>query len=185
VAEDPVDLSRNWSFSRRRAAPEPRYARPAPEKTAPNPHGFYSGVSLHGNQVPPSPPAALNTKPTILTWTGFQRAQEDGGSQVYFQLSAQVAYEVTQTPGRIVIRMPNTRVNTRNNARPLDLRFFDTPARGVTLRKKGRDLVATIELKRRTTPVIEEVPAQGGYRLLVVRFEEAKPEGMDRPPPRR
>jgi hypothetical protein len=183
VAEEPVDLSRTWSYSRRRSAPEPRYARPADKQVTRNPQGFYSGVSLTGNQVPPAPPPELGTKPVLLTWTGFQRVDE--GSQVYFQLSGEVAYEVEETPGRVVIRMSNTRVNTRNNARPLDLRFFDTPARGVKLRKRGRDLVATIELKRRSTPVIQQVEGQAGYRMLVVRFAEAKPEGLDQPPARR
>ena len=183
-AEDaPADLTGTWTYSRRRASPEPRYTRPPAERAAPHPKGFYSGVSIDGNQVPPSAPDKLGSKPVLLTWTGFERI--DGGSQIYFQLSADVAFAVDETPGRIVIRMPNTRVNVRNNLRGLDLRFFDTPARGVTLKRKGRDLIATIELKKTTTAVIEQVEGQGGYRMLVVRFGEAKPEGMDDPPVRR
>jgi hypothetical protein len=183
VDDEPADLSHTWTYSRRRAAPEPRYTRPPDQTVAPNPKGFYSGVSSRGNQVPPAPPADLGTTPTLLTWTGFERIE--GGTQIYFQLSADVAYDVTETPGRIVIQMKNVRANARNNLRPLDLRYFATPARSVKLRKRGKDLVATIDLKRRTTATIEQVPGQAGYRMLVVRFDEAKPEALGDPPARR
>jgi hypothetical protein len=179
----PADLSGTWSYSRRRASPEPRYREAAAQPSAPNPKGFYSGVSIGGNQVPPSAPDKLGTKPVLLTWTGFERVEE--GTQIYFQLSGPVNFVVTETPGRIVIKLPNTRPNVRNNLRGLDLRFFDTPAKGVTLKKRGRDIVVTIDLKKRTRAVIEQVEGQTGYKMLVVRFAEAKPERMDEPPVRR
>lgn len=126
----------------------------------------------------------MGAKPVLLTWTGFERT--DAGTQVYFQVSADVDFVVSESPGRVVIRLRNTRVNVRNNARSLDLRFFDTPARMVKVRKRGRDLEATIELKRRTTPRIEQVADPTGYRMVVVRFDdEATPEARERPPVRR
>ncbi len=141
-------------------------------QVSPNPPGFYSGVSLSGNHVPPFPPPKFDTKPAVLSWTGFERSGE--GSSVFFQLSAAVEHTVKHKNGRIEIRMKNTKVNVRNNMRHLDLRFFKTPAATVKVSRRGRDALAVITLKRAVEPTVELVTGQGGYKMLVVTFPKVE-----------
>ncbi len=138
---------------------------------APNPIGFYSGVSVAGNHVPPRPPDKFGSRPAMMTWAGFERAHE--GSRVFFQLNAVAQYSVEQQGQVIVIRMRNTKVNVRNNMRALDLRYFKTPVRSVKVRRRGKDTVARIVLKREAAPNIQIVDGKEGYKLLVVQFADA------------
>jgi hypothetical protein len=161
----PQDLSNTWGFSRSQPR-EPTYA-------APNPAGFYSGVSVQGNHVPPFPAKQTGTPPAVLTWTGFERAPE--GSRVFFELSSEAVHEVTSNGLTLRIRIRNTKVNVRNNTRHLDLRYFETPVRTVKVTRKGRDTVATVVLKREALHTIEMVDGKAGYKLLVVQFGDAAP----------
>ena len=168
-----VDLSNTWGYSRT-GSPRPRYVRNTqnPIVFAPNPVGFYSGVSVQGNQTPPHPVQDLGNKPSTLTWAGFERTAT--GSRVFFQLSSEADYTVKQKDGVLTIRMRRTKVNVRNNLRRLDLSYFKTPVQTVKVRRKGRDAVATIKLKRDASPDISFVDGGGsGYKLLVVTFNHA------------
>jgi hypothetical protein len=138
-------------------------------------------VSVEGNQQPPHPPKKFGTKPASMTWTGFERTAS--GSRVFFQLSAEVDHTVQQQGGRIVVRMRNTRANVRNNMRRLDLRFFDTPVQTVQLRRRGRDLVATLVLGRQAAPKVDIVEGNTGYKLLVVAFEHGGGANVNADPP--
>ncbi|MBX7084162.1 MAG: hypothetical protein K1X88_33455 [Nannocystaceae bacterium] len=172
IEEDrpPVDLSDTWSYSHA-GAPVPRYVRRVDDPEAvPNPEGYYSGVSIEGNHVPPFPARSIGTKPASLTWTGFERA--DGHSRVFFELSADVATKLEIRGGVVSLRMTNTKINVRNNARHLDLRYFRTPVRTVKVSRKGKDAVATITLKRAAEPTIAWMKGKAGYRLLVLDFAD-------------
>ncbi|MCH9684468.1 MAG: hypothetical protein K0V04_23740 [Deltaproteobacteria bacterium] len=181
---EPQDLSHTWGFSRR-TPPKPRYVRTHdPSYAAPNPVGFYSGVSVSGNHVPPLPAKTLGAPPTVLTWTGFERAPE--GSRVFLQLSDEAVHTVDQKGQTIKIRLRNTTVNVRNNMRRLDLRYFRTPIREVKVVRRGRDTVVTVQLKRVATPVVQIVDGKAGYKLMVVQFDDAQeadaPVSTTRPP---
>ncbi len=168
----PADLSNTWGYSRA-SSPRPRYVRNTQDPIifSPNPVGFYSGVSVQGNQTPPHP-AKVGTGPATLTWAGFERTAT--GSRVFFQLSAEAEYSVSTQGGVITLRMRKTKVNVRNNLRRLDLSYFKTPVRGVKVRRKGKDAVATITLKQQAEPEIAFVDGGGsGYTLLVVSFTHA------------
>ncbi len=181
----PVDLSNTWGYARR-GSPRPRYARNTQDPIifAPNPVGFYSGVSVEGNQLPPHPARDLGGKPTVLTWAGFERTSS--GSRVFFQLSAEADYSVKVKNGVLTIRMRRTKVNVRNNLRRLDLSYFKTPVRTVKVRRRGRDAVATITLKRDSTPEISYVEGKGsGYKVLVVAFTHAAASSSRRTNPSR
>ncbi len=131
--------------------------------------GFYSGVSVQGNQAPPHPAKGMGNKPATMTWAGFERTAT--GSRVFFQLSAEADYTVSSKNGVITIRMRKTKVNVRNNLRRLDLSYFKTPVRTVKVRRRGKDAVATIALKQQSEPEISYVDRGGsGYKLLVVSF---------------
>lgn len=166
----PVDLSNTWTRSRTNNTPPPRYVEHSDSGVfyGPNPVGYYTGVSMGGNQEPPNPPAKLGKSPAVLTWTGFERVS--GGSRVFFQLSAEPAYTMRRKGNRITLRMKNTRVKERNNLRLIDLRYFKTPIQTVKVTRRGRDAVATIVLKQTAEPRIELKPGTGDYSMLVVSF---------------
>jgi hypothetical protein len=166
-----VDLTGTWTYSRGGGL-NPRYVRAREDvDAAPNPEGYYSGVSIDGNHVPPFPARKMGTKPALMTWTGFERVGE--GSRVFFELSSDVATEVDIKGAVITVRMKNTKINVRNNARTLDLRFFRTPVRTVKVSRRGRDAVATIVLKRNVAPTVSWIAGKANYRLFVVDFASA------------
>lgn len=168
---EPVDLTGTWTYSRSGGL-NPRYVRAREDvETAPNPEGYYSGVSIDGNHVPPFPARKMGTKPALMTWTGFERVGE--GSRVFFELSSDVATEVDIKGAVITVRMKNTKINVRNNARTLDLRYFRTPVRTVKVTRRGRDAVATIVLKRNVAPTVSWIAGKANYRLFVVDFAAA------------
>lgn len=165
---DPVDLSGTWGYSRSTGL-QPRLVQTRDDvDAAPNPEGYYSGVSIEGNHVPPFPAARMGTKPASMTWTGFERVGE--GSRVFFEVSADVATKLDVKAGVVTVRLSNTRINVRNNARHLDLRYFRTPVRSVKVSRRGKDAVATIVLKRAAEPKLSWIAGKAGYRLLVVEF---------------
>jgi len=178
--EPPQDLSNTWGYSRLKSTLQPRYVRSEdPALAAPNPVGFYSGVSVQGNHVPPFP--ATSTTPVVMTWTGFERAPE--GSRVFFELSAAATYDVDRKGQTLRIRMRNTKVNVRNNMRRLDLRYFQTPVRTVKVSRRGRDTVATIVLERNAEPTVQIIDGKAGYSLLVVQFADQAATATSTPPP--
>lgn len=165
---DPVDLSGTWGYSRSTGL-QPRLVQTRDDvDAAPNPDGYYSGVSIEGNHVPPFPASRMGTKPASMTWTGFERVGE--GSRVFFEVSADVATKLDVKGGVITLRLHHTRINVRNNARFLDLRYFRTPVRSVKVSRRGKDAVATIVLKRAAEPKLSWIAGKAGYRLLVVEF---------------
>jgi hypothetical protein len=119
----------------------------------------------------------MGAPPALMTWTGFERAPE--GSRVFFELSAEAAYEVKTTGLTLRIRMRNTKVNVRNNMRHLDLRYFETPVRTVKVGRRGRDTVATVVLEREAVPTVRIIDGKAGYKLLVVQFHDAAPADLE------
>ncbi len=172
----PVDLSENWGYSKSRPV-SPLYVRGAnaESRAAPNPVGFYSGVSTNGNHVPPRPPDKFDTRPATMTWTGFERAPE--GSRVFFEVNGPIRHSMSQKGLTITIKMTNTKVNVRNNRRHLDLRYFETPVQMVRVRKRGKDTEATIQLKREASPTLSLQEGKGGYQLLTLQFSDARAAG--------
>lgn len=165
---DPVDLSGTWMYNRGGAL-APRVVRVEDDvDIAPNPEGYYSGVSIEGNHVPPFPASKMGTKPASLTWTGFERVGD--ASRVFIEVSADVATKLDIRGSVITVRLTNTKINVRNNARSLDLRYFRTPVRSVKVSKKGKDAIATIVMRRAAAPTLSWIAGKSGYRLLVIDF---------------
>ena len=92
--------------------------------------------------------------------------------RLFFQLTASPnpRYEVTTDDLLITVSMPNTSVNTKNNKRRLDLRYFQTPVQSVVVRTRGRDAVATIKLKRSVEPHVRQIADKNGYTHLILEF---------------
>lgn len=151
----------------------PNYTRPAEEKSAQlkvNPIGYYQGVSVAGENLPPFAPQDIATGAAVLTWTGFERG--NGVSRVFFQLSAGVAPEPTIEGNTITYRLPNTSVNVRNNKRRLNTSFFRTPVTSVSIRRSGADTIIKIRLRRDAVPQTSVTLAPNGYTMFVIEFAD-------------
>jgi hypothetical protein len=175
----PVDLSDTWSRSKGGTL-QPRYVAGGESRVeTPNPEGYYSGVSVEGNHVPPFPAAKMGTKPALFTWTGFERTS--AGSRVFFEVSAPVATKLSVKDGTLVLRIVNAKINVKNNTRHLDLRYFRTPVRSVKVKRAGKDIVATIVLKRAAAPKLTLIDGKSGYKLVVLEFADADADAPTKP----
>lgn len=179
-ASDPTVGSRNleedhtgaWSYSTGGEA-EPNYVRPAAEKAAQlkvNPIGYYQGVSVAGENLPPFAPQEIATGASVLTWTGFERG--NGVSRVFFQLSSPVTPEPTVEGNTLTYRLPNTSVNVRNNKRQLNTSFFRTPVTTVSIKRSGADTIIKIQLRRDAVPQTNVSSAPNGYTMFVIEFAD-------------
>jgi hypothetical protein len=129
--------------------------------------GEYRGVAPEHPDAPPG--ARLPRGVPELTWPGFQELP-GGNSRVFIQLTTPTTYTTRAESGRLVIRLKPARIGLRNNRRPLDTRFFDTPVRAVTARSLGGNAVdVVIELKMATTHNLR-VEDRGGYTFILVDF---------------
>ncbi|MEE9382216.1 MAG: AMIN domain-containing protein [Nannocystaceae bacterium] len=163
------NLQNAWSYSRG-AAPRPRYVDDRARTLLQiNPIGFYQGVTPTGDHPPPFPASNFGVMPSVLTWTGFKRG---GGntSQVFVQLSAAVVYELETSTDKVIVRLPNTTVNVKNNRRRLDTRFFITPVKHVDIRPTGLGTDVVITLRRPALPAVHSETVAGGYTMLVLSF---------------
>ncbi len=165
-----TDLTQTWGYASGGDV-KPRYVNmeAAAVRAAPNPIGFYAGVSTTGEQtVPPwAPPAG--SSPT-LTWPGFERTSNT--SRVFFQISSAVEHQVSQNGLTVRVRFPGTQINVRNNRRALVLTYHRTPVRRVVVRSQGGDAVATLTLKRAAEPVVTTSTAANGYHMVVLEFAD-------------
>lgn len=168
-----TDLSRTWGYSKSKAPPKPLFADdPSAAEVTPNPIGFYSGVRVaNAGVVPPWAPADPVGVPPTLTWPGFERGPRS--SRVFFQISRKTTYTIEREGDVIRVRFAGTRVDVRNNTRPLDLRFHETPVSEVVVRRSGDDAVATLRLKAPAEPTVQTVDAPNGYFLVVLEFPDA------------
>jgi hypothetical protein len=60
-----------------------------------------------------------------MTYIGFR--MRGPVSRVFVRLDGKVRYQTQQDEGRLVLTLVDTRVNVKNNERPLDTSFFDSP----------------------------------------------------------
>lgn len=68
----------------------------------------------------------LQSEVKDLEWLGFQQFQ--GVSRVYVRTTEPVTYRVDSSRvNMVILELQNTRVPSKNNRRPLDTRFFDSP----------------------------------------------------------
>ena len=151
------------------------------------PVGEYAGVTPGQSESPPAesrvrrqqrarekaassrrrrPPPA-----TLLTWPGFQM-REDGSSRFFLQTSGRVEVASSGSEGRFEVLLRNTRVHLRNNARPLETRFFNTPVVRARTERRGSDLAIVFELRSGSTarPRVQSVPSDSGYYYVYIDF---------------
>lgn len=168
------DLSKAWSYSTEEAQ-GPAYIKDDRDiELTVNPIGFYQGVTATGENLPPHLANELGIMPAVLTWSGFERTQSS--SRVFFQLSAEVPYELSAQGQLVSIRLPNTSASVRNNIRRLDTRYFRTPVTEVNMRRNGADMVVSLTLRREATPQVAMVEGENGYRILILEFADTDAE---------
>jgi hypothetical protein len=175
-----TDLTGTWSYSRG-ATQSPNYIRQADEDPffTVNPIGYYQGVSLGGGNLPPFAPQEIGGESAVLTWTGFERAENS--SRVFVQLSASVEPEISVEGLRVFVKLPRTAVKIKNNRRSLITKFFKTPITEIKVNRAGKDVLVVLELRWEATPTWRFETGSNGYQVLVIEFADTQSED-GRPP---
>lgn len=167
-----TDIGGTWKFSRAATNSEPNYVHQVeadPFFTI-NPIGYYQGVSLAGGNLPPFAPREVGGQSAVLTWTGFE--QIEAGSRVFFQLSAAVEPKVVIQDDKVIVELPRTSVQVRNNRRKLITRYFKTPVTEVEIHRKGKTVHAVMQLRWPSEPTWSIQPGTNGYQVLVFEFPD-------------
>jgi hypothetical protein len=146
----------------------------AQERTGPRAVGEYAGVAPGTGHLPPRAPRA---DARLLTWPGFQ-ARPDGASRFFLQTTQPVTHRVSTEGNRVVVILENLGIHLRNNRRPLETRYFNTPVTRAHVARRGRDVALVLEMRSAMTPVVSVQPAEGSYHYVFVEF----PSGDYLPP---
>ncbi len=130
--------------------------------------GPYAGVTPGRAQNTP-PKRATGGRVSLLTWPGFQ-AHRSGASRFFVQTSGFVETATKQGSKRFEVLLKNVRVQLRNNRRPLDTRFFNTPVTMAHIERRGRNQVAVVfELRAEVTPRVHH-REENGFHFVFVEF---------------
>ena len=129
--------------------------------------GGYAGVVPGTGNLPPRAPSPGGN--LLMTWPGFQQ-RPDGASRFFLQTTAAVQVEQLQEQGRFVLLLKNTGLHLRNNRRPLETRYFNTPVSKAGIERRGRDLAFVLELRGGVTPVVSQEVASNGYNFIYLEF---------------
>ena len=127
----------------------------------------YAGVVPGMGHRPPGPRASSAVK--LLTWPGFQM-NENGTSRVFVQLTAYPDTQTNASASKIHVWMKGVRIGLRNNRRPLDTRFFQTPVKMVRAVGKRDGVHLMIDLKRSVEHKEYRVEGKDGKRYLCLEF---------------
>jgi len=139
-----------------------------PTPAGPRAVGSYAGVTPGTGNLPPRAPRQPS-EARLMTWPGFQ-ARPDGASRFFIQTTQPVVHEMRVETGRVVILLKQTRLHLRNNRRPLETRYFNTPVSRAWIERRGHDLAFVLELRAQATPVVSTQPAENGYHYLFVEL---------------
>jgi len=106
----------------------------------------------------------IGRKRNYVTWVGY----EPGPDRVFIQLTRPAEYTLSRgSKGELFVDVPDARIATRNNSRPLDLAFFPTVVAKVRARKlRGVGVRVVITLKEHSTYRLER---KGRYIYVYFR----------------
>lgn len=136
----------------------------APER----PVGSYAGVAPGSGNMPPRSPSP-EAQRLLMTWPGFQQ-RPDGASRFFLQTTRPVQVDQRSEEGRFVLILKSTRLHLRNNRRPLETRYFNTPVEAARIERRGRDLAFVMDLRAPVTPVVSQERASSGYNFVFLEF---------------
>ena len=140
----------------------------------------YQGVVPGSPNPPPRARVSRRDTRTVVTWPGFQA--EGQGSRIFIQTSRPVSVQESRGPSRIIYRLPNAVISTRNNRNPLVTAHFNTPVTQAYLRRAGRDVELVILLRAEVQPNVSNAPGDNGLQFVFIDFPGGNwlPDG---PPP--
>ena len=132
----------------------------------------YAGVTPGSETSDNLPPKAeeIPEGAHMLTWPGFMMRKE-GGSRFFVQTSRPVEITTHESEGRFELVLRSTRVHLKNNFRPLETEFFDTPVTRATIQRRGKkDLVMVLEMRAQATPTVTQEKGKDGFNYVFVDF---------------
>jgi hypothetical protein len=141
----------------------------------------YQGVVPGSANPPPRSRVGRNDTRTVITWPGFQSSGQ--GSRIFIQTSRPISVSESRGPSRLIYRLPNSVISTRNNRNPLVTAHFNTPVTTAFLRRAGRrDVELVIVLRAEVTPSVTNSPGENGLQFVFIDFPSGNwlPNG---PPP--
>ena len=108
--------------------------------------------------------------PFLVTWVGFQKS--DGGARVFVRVSSGI-HNVTQEArgDEVVAHIPDVRLDTKNNGRPLDTRYFGTDVKRVWAQQVKGGVDLHVKLAKAATPKLTTAPASEGDGSMMVYLD--------------
>jgi colicin import membrane protein len=83
--------------------------------------------------------------PRVMTYIGFK--QKAAGSEVFVRCDGKARYRAEKVGDRLVLELYDTKVNVKNNERPLDTSFFKTSVTKVQAVPAGKNTRVEIDLR--------------------------------------
>jgi len=80
-----------------------------------------------------------------MTYIGFR--QRGGTSRVFMRLDGKAQFRQRQQGSTFILELIDTYVNVKNNERPLDTTYFDSPVLNVRARPVKSDTRIEVELR--------------------------------------
>ncbi len=152
-------------------------AAPSPATPVASGSGAYDGVVPGTANLPPLAAVARRSTARLLTWPGFQQ-RPDGASRVFIQTTQAVTTETRSEQGKFTILLHATKVFLRNNRRPLETRYFDTPVTRISVEQRHKDVAVVMDLRAPVTPRVYSDTGQSGFHYVYAEF----PAGNYLPP---
>ncbi len=90
-----------------------------------------------------------------LTYIGFR--QKAAESEVFVRLDSKAEYKIQRAGQRVLIELPKTRVNVRNNERELDTSFFPSHVTRVQAVPSGAGTRIEIDLRDEVEPRVDRI----------------------------
>lgn len=94
----------------------------------------------------------------------------DGQSRFHCVVHGSVAPAQAPSRGRFEVLIRDAHLALSNDRRPLETRFFETPAQRMTLVRRGNDVVMVFDLRAEIAGEVRTEPREGGGTLVVVQF---------------
>jgi hypothetical protein len=118
----------------------------------------------------------LPKSPTLM-WVGFQRL-EGGANRIFLQSNTPLTFEQAVVGEELVVRVPHIALDLKNNARPLDTRFFPGTIAGVGAKPAKGGVEVRIRFK--TKEAARQAAARNqagddGVHYLFLDFEAPAP----------
>ncbi len=124
----------------------------------------YLGIKPGSNDTAPGK-VDVKSKGEIayVTWVGFQPTNAQSG-QVFLQSTETLSYKIVESGGnKLVLEFDHAKMQSKNDARPLDTSAFETVITRITTSQRGRSLRLTIDLRKSATHQIRQ---EGKYLFI-------------------